>query len=358
MTDDASGKVQHPIPNTQHPTPNTQHRILQAMRDAFPAPADPAVAEYYQMMEYHLGWRDASFAPIEAGTGKLIRPQLALLACRALGGTEQQALPLAAALQMLHDFSLVHDDIEDHSEQRRGRPALWRVWGLEVGINVGDGMFALAHRALYRLEDAGVDPATVLAIMRGFEATALRLCEGQHLDMTGEGRFDVDEERYLRMIRGKTAALLAAATGLGARLATDNAADVAAMREFGEALGMAFQMRDDLLDIWGDPRHTGKPFAADLLQRKMSLPMIHAYANAGAERSTIERIYRSESLTDEDVSRLLAILETTGSRAHVSRLANHEHERALAALDRVTAVDPEALAALREVAEGLLTRAH
>ena len=348
IKNDASGTTHHALPA----------RIRQAMREAFPPSDDPVIVEYYQLMEYHLGWRDTELVPVEGGTGKLIRPQLALLACRALGGAEQQALPVAAALQLLHDFSLIHDDIEDHSEQRRGRPTLWRLCGIEVAINAGDGMFALAHRALYRLQDAGVDPLTVLAVARGFEQAALRICEGQHLDMTGEGRFDVDEDRYLRMIRGKTATLLSAATGLGARLASDDTADVAAMYEFGEALGMGFQMRDDLLDIWGDPRDTGKPFAADLLQRKMSLPMIHAYGNAGADRATIERIYRGASVTEADVQVLLGILEATGSRAHVAALAERQHDHALAALDRVTPVDVEAYAELRALTEALLIRAN
>ena len=130
------------------------------------------------------------------------------------------------------------------------------------------------------------------------------------------------------------------------------------MYEFGEALGIAFQMRDDLLDIWGDPRDTGKPFAADLLQRKMSLPVIHAYGSAGADRAVIERIYRGASITEADVQILLAILDGTGAREHVAALANREHDRALAALDRVTPVDPQAYAALRTLAEALLTRAH
>ncbi len=333
-------------------------QIREAMQNAFPHPDDPTLREYYSLMEYHLGWRDANLTPAPADTGKLIRPQLVLLACRALGGTDRHALPLAAGIQLLHDFSLIHDDIEDHSEQRRGRPTIWKLWGIELGINAGDGMFAIAHRALYNLSDTGVAPATVLAVLRGFEDAILRICEGQHLDLTGERRFDVDEARYLAMIRGKTAALLAASTGLGACLATDDALQVQAMTEFGEALGMAFQMQDDLLDIWGDPQLTGKPYAADLLQRKMSLPMVHAYAHASdADRSTLERIYRQPRVDEADVQRLLAILDATGSRAHVTALAAQEHDRAIAALGAIRPVDAGALDALRTLAESLLNRA-
>ncbi len=327
------------------------------MRAAFPQSDDPAIHDYYKLMEYHLGWRDESLAPVAAETGKLIRPQLALLACRALGGDDAHALPLAAAVQLLHDFSLIHDDIEDHSEQRRGRTTLWKLWGLELGINAGDGMFAIAHRSLHRLVDVGVKPATALAVMRGFEEAVLRICEGQHLDITGERRFDIDEARYMRMIRGKTAALIAASTGLGARLATDDPAQVRAMSDFGEALGLAFQMQDDLLDIWGDPELTGKPFAADLLQRKMSLPMVHAYTTVASERATIQRIYMQQQMDPHDVRTLLDILAAAGSRAHVAALATEQQDRALTALASVAPAAPTALAPLRALADSLLNRA-
>ncbi len=331
--------------------------VRAAMQAAFPRPAISELAEYYGMMEYHLGWRDEQLRPAAAGSGKLIRPLLAILACRTLGGVDAHVLPLAAALQLVHDFSLIHDDIEDHSPQRRGRSTVWRLWGLEIGINVGDGMFAVAHRALHGLPAAGVAPATALAVMRAFEETILRICEGQHLDMTAEGRFDIGEERYLQMIRGKTAALLQAAAGLGARLATEDEAQVAAMSDFGEALGMAFQMQDDLLDIWGDPRDTGKPFAADLLQRKMSLPVIHALEHAGSDRAVIERIYRQEQVSEADLDELLAILDRAGSRAHVAALADAEHRRAFAALRTIRPADAEAMKALHDLAESLLHRA-
>jgi geranylgeranyl diphosphate synthase type I len=331
-------------------------QIRAAMRSFIPQPTDPALQQYYQMMEYHLGWRDEQLEPAQADAGKLIRPALALLACSALGGSEAQALPLAAAIQILHDFTLIHDDIEDHSLQRRGRSTLWTIWGMELGINAGDGMFALAHCALLGIADQGVDAARALQVIREFEATILRICEGQHLDLTGEGRFDTDEERYLRMIRGKTATLLAAAAGLGARIATDEPEQIAAMSIFGEALGMAFQMEDDLLDIWGDPRLTGKPFAADLLQRKMSLPVIHAYSHAGSERATIERVYRQEQVSAADVQTLLGLLERAGSRAYVAGLARAEHERALGALARIQPADATAFESLKQLATSLLNR--
>ncbi len=331
--------------------------IKAAMQAAFPPSFDPLIADYYARMEYHLGWRGTDLEPTQAEAGKLVRPVLAILACEALGGQVEQALPLAAALQLLHDFSLVHDDIEDHSAQRRGRPTVWSLWGLELGINVGDGMFAVAHRSLHRLVDAGVAAMTALLILRGFEETILRICEGQHLDISGEGRFDVTTERYLTMIKGKTAALLAAATGLGARIATDDADQVEAMTRFGEALGMAFQVQDDLLDIWGEPALTGKPQAADLVQRKLSLPVIHALEHAApADRATFEQIYRQSTVEADDLPILLAILARTASEQAVAALADRYHREAEQALAMIKPVNEEAFQQLKQFTATLLRR--
>jgi geranylgeranyl diphosphate synthase type I len=144
--------------------------ITAAMRAAFPE-VDSSVTPFYNMMRYHLGWLDEQFAPSKANSGKLLRPLLVLLANRVFGGDDKQALPLAAGIQLLHDFSLIHDDIEDQSETRRGRRTVWHIWGLSQGINTGDGMFALAHRAIHGLSDVGVPPERVLRILREFEET-------------------------------------------------------------------------------------------------------------------------------------------------------------------------------------------
>lgn len=340
-----------------------QQAILAAMRAAFPAEAGDTgrgVAPFYAMMQYHLGWLDEQFAPVAAGSGKLLRPLLVVQANRIFGGTDAQALPLAAGIQLLHDFSLIHDDIEDNSATRRGRRTAWSIWGVPHGINIGDGMFVLAHRAVHGLSDAGVASERVLRIVREFEDTILRICEGQYLDMAAEGRMDVSENQYLRMIKGKTAMLAAASTGLGARIATDDEAQIAAMWQFGEALGMAFQMQDDLLDIWGEPERTGKPFAADLHQRKMSLPVIYGLAHLDAtERARFEALYRQAApLTPADLQTLLHLLDHSEARTYVENLARSEYERAGDALARVQPVDRGALADLHGLAESLLDRVH
>jgi geranylgeranyl diphosphate synthase type I len=337
-------------------TTTLREQIIDAMRAAFPA-SQPDVERFYAMMRYHLGWLDERLQPSEADNGKLLRPLLVLLANRVLGGTDAQALPLAAGIQLLHDFSLIHDDIEDSSTTRRGRPTVWNVWGLAHGVNTGDGMFALAHRAVHHLSDRGVPPQRIVRILREFEETILRICEGQYLDISFEGGMDVTEAQYVRMIGSKTAALAAAATGLGAQVASDDERQIDALRRFGEALGLAFQMQDDLLDIWGDPAVTGKARANDLQQCKMSLPVIHSLAHAElADHERFVTIYKQPQRSAADIDTLLVLLERTGSRAYVEQLSQREYGRALAALEQVQPVERAALDALCALAHSMLGR--
>src|SRR5437867_1845849 len=155
---------------------DTRILIQSAMHAAFPK-AEEQVARFYAMQEYQLGWRDEQFGPANVDPGKLLRPQLTLLACRAAGGDPRQALPLAAGIQLIHDFSLIHDDIEDNSDTRRGRPTVWKLWGLAQGINAGDGMLVVAHLALHRLSAVGVRAEVALEVSRRFDETILTICE-------------------------------------------------------------------------------------------------------------------------------------------------------------------------------------
>ena len=175
--------------------------------------------------------------PAAAPAGKRIRPMLCLLACAAAGGDPRAALPAAAGLELLHNFSLIHDDIEDNSPLRRHRPTAWTLFGVPIACNAGDGMFSLAHLAFFRLAEQGVPPATVLAALRRFDEMCLALTEGQYLDMSFERRLSVTADDYFRMIAGKTGALLAAAPEIGALVAGAAPADVAAYRRYGAALG-------------------------------------------------------------------------------------------------------------------------
>ncbi len=327
--------------------------IQAAMRAAFPA-AEARVSRFYEMMEYHLGWRDEQLVPAHFDPGKLLRPRLCLLACRAVGGDPNQALPLAAAIQLIHDFSLIHDDIEDNSSTRRGRPTVWKLWGVPQAINTGDGLFTIAHLALHRLADAGVAPEVTVEVLRRFGSTILTLCEGQFLDLSYEGNLRITEDDYLAMIRRKTAVLLGASTELGALVGGADATTVRALADFGLNLGMAFQIQDDVLGVWGDPEKTGKPFAADLVQRKLSLPVIHALNSAQLGEQLAE-LYARRETADGDITRMLEILDQAGSRSHTERAAEQYQRAALAALDRAQG-DAQALAGLRALAGNLVGR--
>jgi geranylgeranyl diphosphate synthase type I len=323
------------------------------MRAAFPA-VEARVERFYAMQQYQLGWRDEQLEPANVDPGKLLRPQLTLLACRAAGGDARQALPLAAGIQLLHDFSLIHDDIEDNSDTRRGRPTVWKLWGLAQGINAGDGMFVVAHLALHRLSDAGVPAEVALEVLRRFDQTILTICEGQFLDLSFEGDLRISEADYLTMISRKTAALAAAAAGLGAIIGGADAATAQALFDFGQNRGLAFQIQDDVLGIWGDPAVTGKPAAADLYRRKVSLPIIHALRTA-AQSATLAQLYSQAEISANDVTQMLAILAEAGARGYTEGVAAFYHQQALAALDAAHG-NAAALAELRALAERLVGR--
>ena len=279
----------------------------------------------YSLMRYHLGWEDSDGRAIEARGGKLLRPALCLLCCEAAGGEWRRALPAAAALELLHNFTLIHDDLEDGSAQRHGRETIWRLWGEAQAINAGDGMFALAHVALLQLSDEGHEPERIVRAARMFDEAALRLCEGQHLDID---RSASDRETYVRMIEGKTAALLAASCGIGALAGGATDATVAALYEFGRRLGLAFQIRDDLLGVWGDPSETGKAHGDDLRAGKRSLPTIVALEHASdEERGVLER-----SLGTDNIDPALELLASLGARSECEYAAEEHAEAAVAAL--------------------------
>lgn len=330
--------------------------IRNAMQAAF-GDYEANVAAFYRMQEYHLGWRDAQFQPASADVGKLIRPRLCLLACQVVGGKVEQAAPLAAAIQLLHDFSLIHDDIEDHSPTRRGRETVWNIWGVPQAINTGDGMFTLAQLSLFRMLDVGVAPHIVAEIARRFNQTIIRICEGQYLDMSFEQRLDISEADYLGMISRKTAALIAASSGLGAVLGNADQSQAVALFEYGENLGLAFQIEDDILGIWGAEAVTGKPDAHDIWGRKKALPVIHALAHAEPDdQQTLRTIYNQHELTQHDVQTVLQILDRTGSQGYTAGVAKYYHELAVGALNRVRVAHQPAAAELRQLTAKLLGR--
>lgn len=319
------------------------------MERVIEAAEDERTAELYRWIRFHLGL-DA-----DAPRGKRLRPLLGLLAYQSIAGEHQRALPGAAAVEMGHNFSLVHDDIQDNSPERRHRPALWAITGVAQAINTGDTLFTLSRLALHRLEDQGFTPRKVLDLMRLYDETCLALCEGQYLDIAAsEGATPMSVEGYLDMIGRKTAALIAGSVQAGAMLATDDARVVEAFRSFGWALGMAFQINDDLLGIWGEEHDTGK-LASDLAEHKRTLPLLHAMEHATADdRERLLLLTGRPDLSDADAAEARDIMERTGSRAFTRGRAAAWRDEALGQLQGSGIVDGEAMARLEAIVRSVI----
>ncbi|MBN1934203.1 MAG: polyprenyl synthetase family protein [Anaerolineae bacterium] len=284
-------------------------------------------APLYGMMQYHMGWLDERLNRAEASQGKRLRPVFCMLACEAVGGHIDRVLPAAAAIEILHNFSLIHDDIQDNSATRRHRKTVWTLWGLAHGINAGDAMFALSFLTLGQLQERGVPAPTILRAQRLFTETCIALTEGQYLDMDFETRTEIAVDEYVRMIRNKTAALIACAMRLGALIGGADEETAARYAGFGENLGLAFQVIDDVLGIWGDESHTGKSTSLDILARKKTLPVIYAL-----DVPDLRAFYAQETLTEQDVARAVDILERRGARAFATQIAQEFADQAVECL--------------------------
>jgi len=321
-------------------------------------PTRKALSSLYGMMQYHMGWVDETFSPDHSYPGKLVRPTILLLVCDAVGGDWKAALPAAAAVELLHNFSLIHDDIEDVSPTRRGRPTVWSLWGLAHAVNVGDIMYSYAYRAVSRLHGNGLSAETVHATLRLLNQACICLCEGQYLDLAFEGRVSVDMPLYLQMIEQKTASLIACAAEMGALIGGASPTVIQHYRRFGQQLGVGFQIMDDILGVWGDPTVTGKPTQDDLRARKKTFPVLHAMA---VERdrgdSTLGDLYTEDEITDAQIDRMLEALEKAGSHQHATEvLADHRH-KALQEL-RATGMHNAAQEALASLAASVLDRQY
>jgi len=278
---------------------------------------------FKHMLAYHMGWEGEGSG--RKATGKRIRPLLLLLTCSAAGGNWENALPAAAAVELIHNFSLLHDDIEDNSPLRRGRPTVWSKWGIPQALNTGDGMFTLAHLAMLKIKDT-TDSQTVITAEFILHNTCLRLTQGQYLDIAFESRNEISLDSYWAMIEGKTAALFSACTQIGALIAKTSESTRENYRRYGHFLGLSFQIIDDILGIWGDAVLTGKPAESDMVSGKKTLPILYGISQKGtfASRWTKGRI------TPEEVPFLARQLEAEGalhfSENEASRLTQNAKE--------------------------------
>ncbi|HEY0753505.1 MAG TPA: polyprenyl synthetase family protein [Ktedonobacteraceae bacterium] len=328
---------------------NALQREVAGLRMHSSSLAIPELDSFYGQMGYHLGWLDAHFAPVQHNTGKLLRPTLLLLAYEAAGACKTtsrreekthlaRALPAAVAIELLHNFTLIHDDIEDGDRERRSRPTVWAVFGIPQAINLGDGLASLSRLALFTLIDKGVDADLVARLGYCFDRATLTLIEGQHMDLCFETQEHVTIPHCLEMITRKTAALLACAAEMGARLGCSDEPTIRALHQFGWHLGTAFQIRDDLLGIWATRAEAGKMPAGDVLRRKKTLPVLHAVENASPQDHAWLRTFYSqqEAPGSEQVEQVLSILEYTRSREYCQHFLTEHCLLARAALRQVT----------------------
>ena len=283
------------------------------------------------MIEYHFGWVDRNFKPINESHGKRLRSTMCLLAFEAVDGDYRSCIPLAACIEMLHNFSLIHDDIEDGDEQRRGKPTVWKIWGVPLAINAGDLLHTLSYVALTGLhESAAFSSHSVLEVYDVILGTTLKLTKGQHIDLELEDQTEVSVETYLKMVYGKTASLIEGATWAGALLASDDRSLADHYRAFGRNLGIAFQIRDDTLGVWGDAKITGKTRANDVMRKKKTFPVLFGFENAGdGDLAQLRSIYAQEIVSPADASVVVEILTRTGAYERTQELAQEYYHRAL-----------------------------
>lgn len=309
--------------------------------------------DYSVMARYAMGWVDEADQPYQHPTGKRIRPIFLLLCTEAAGGDWRQALPAAAAVELLHNFSLIHDDIQDDSPIRHGRPTVWKIWGIANAINAGDMLFSLSFHALQGLTTTQTPPETILKAWEIFNHTNFELTRGQHLDMRFESQETVAIDDYVSMITGKSAALLGACAEIGALIATNDATLAQHYADFAINLGVAFQIRDDILGIWGDPSLTGKSAATDIISRKKSLPVLYGLKHS----EQLNAIYQRESLSDEDVAEAIAILDAHDAKGYTQSIEEEYYHKAL---ESIQIANPQGEAAewLREFVGILFGRSY
>jgi geranylgeranyl diphosphate synthase type I len=290
----------------------------------------------YGMMRYFMGYADERFTAVAHPVGKRVRPGLLLLIAESYGILDE-ALPAALSIELFHNFTLIHDDVVDRDELRRGRPTVWKLWGTDHAINTGDAQLLLALSALDG--PTGASSERQDTVRKRLLERYLEVIEGQYLDFTlASAKLNaslVDEETYLTMISHKTAKLIRAATETAPILAGEREEEIAALGDFGENLGMAYQLYDDWQSIWGTSEKTGKRPAGDIYERKKTLPVIFAREHlAPMDQKRLESLYDGVSLRENAVTEVLALFAKTDAQSELEKRAAYYKEEAIQALKR------------------------
>ncbi|GAA4615377.1 family 2 encapsulin nanocompartment cargo protein polyprenyl transferase [Saccharopolyspora hordei] len=293
----------------------TAHEALTRSRTmvepALRAAVDRLPTRMQQVAGYHFGWWDERGNPVRADRGKALRPAMVLLAASAVGGDPAVAVPAAVAVELVHNFSLLHDDVMDGDVTRRHRPTAWTVFGSGPAILAGDALLSLAADVLAACHHPEAPDA-----VRTLNTTVLNLVNGQVADLAFEDRRSVDLAECERMARDKSGALLGCACALGAVFGGGRAEQVARLRSFGERIGLAFQHVDDLLGIWGDPAITGKPVFSDLRTRKKTLPVVAALTSGTPAGQRLAAVYLNDQpMSGSDLAQAAELIIFAGGRS-------------------------------------------
>lgn len=329
--------------------PEALTRHLALIEDALRAQLSADRSHLGATARYVMGWENRDGSPMSTG-GKRIRPALCLFAAELFGARPEEALPGAVAVELIHNFSLVHDEVQDRDAERHHRPTVWAIHGEGQAINAGD---YLITRAIDALVSCTAPADSTSAALRLLNDAMARMIAGQWADISFESRLDVTTAEYIEMIRGKTGALLGAPLAMGAVLAGASNEEAARLQLWGETVGLAFQVRDDYLGIWGNPDLTGKSNVNDLLRKKKTLPVVHGFEHdaSGAVRAA----YARDEVTEADVPAIVAALETARTPEYVRGEAAHLAADAGRILSDFELPEPS-LTALREIGTYLVER--
>lgn len=331
------------ISKLQNAIDDELHKSLDQSLNDYPA-------EYISMLHYQLGWQGDKSGP--EVQGKRIRPLLVLLACHACGGDWRNALPASAAVELVHNFSLIHDDIQDKSITRRGRQTVWVKWGEAQAINAGDAMLTTSYLALFRLQPFLAQAMMIQAIQL-LQSACLTLTRGQYLDIAFEDKNDLPMDLYWQMVEGKTGALLAACLGLGSLIGMAEESQWKKLMDFGYKIGAAFQVQDDWLGIWGNGQQTGKSTITDLVSKKKTYPVLLGILN----RQDFFREWQTlTEVTEEEALRLAKLLDAEGCAHKTNQKFEQLYAEAFELLDDMN-LDFERVEPLKRVIRGLFDRA-
>ncbi len=339
---------------SDHKIPSSLSRFREEVSAAIENYLENRDGKLYDMVNYHLGFDGND--PNSSLQGKAIRPCLVLFATKALGGKPDEAMPAAVSLELIHNFSLVHDDIQDDASMRRGRESVQKKWSPAQAINAGDGLKDLSLLALTQLSD-GERTERELEAVSALSSYSLRMIQGQVLDLHYMNKEDIGIDGYLKMIRDKTCALLEGSFHLGGIYAGADDSEVETLTRFGRLLGYVYQIRDDWLGIWGQPEKAGKSVKSDLVEKKRSFPVVYAMQEGSEEKvSDLQKIYyREGKLTDGEVNRVRRTLEDIGAREKTNEWSEKYWEEAEKQLEQ-TEMDDQSKEDLKKFGSFLLKR--